>query len=81
MEEFLVRRFPNLGREEIRVMFELEDLRKTRVWQEAREEGREEKTGELVHKLLAKGMAVKEIAALLDTSVQEVRRLSKGGKR
>jgi hypothetical protein len=30
---------------------------------------------------LAKGLAVKEIAALLDTSVQEVRRLSKNGKR
>jgi predicted transposase YdaD len=81
IEELLVRRFPKLGREEIRIMFDLEDLRKTRVWQEAEEEGREAKAAELVHQRLAKRMAVKEIAALLDTSVQEVRRLSKNGKR
>jgi predicted transposase/invertase (TIGR01784 family) len=85
VEEFLVRRYPQLGREEIRAMFHLEDLRKTRVWQEAheegREQGREQGREELVHKWLAKGMALKEIAALLDTSVQEVRRLSKNGKR
>jgi predicted transposase/invertase (TIGR01784 family) len=66
-------------------MFQLEDLRKTRVWQEAleegRQEGREKRTEELVHKWLAKGMAIKDIAALLDTSVQEVRRLSKNGRR
>jgi predicted transposase/invertase (TIGR01784 family) len=85
----LMRRFPKLDREEVRAMFQLEDFRKTRVWQEAheegraegREEGREERAEELVHKWLAKGMTIKEIAALLDTSVQEVRRLSKNGRR
>ena len=89
VEEFLVRRFAQLSREEIRAMFQLEDLRKTRVWREAHEEGREqgreerseERSEELVYKWLAKGMAIKEIAALLDTSVQEVRRLSKNGRR
>jgi predicted transposase/invertase (TIGR01784 family) len=66
-------------------MFQLENLRKTRVWQEAREEGRpegrQERVEELVHKWLAKGMPIKDIAALLDTSVQEVRRLNKNGRR
>ncbi len=81
VEELLVRRFPKLGREEIRAMFDLEDLRKTRVWQEAEEEGREKKSEELVQKWLAKGMPIQEIAALLDTTVQEVRRLSKNGRR
>jgi predicted transposase/invertase (TIGR01784 family) len=101
VEEFLVRRFPKLGREEIRAMFQLEDLRKTRVWQEAeeagrhqgreqgreqgrqegRQEGREKEREELVRKWVAKGMAIKDIAALLDTSVGEVRRLSKNGRR
>jgi predicted transposase/invertase (TIGR01784 family) len=89
VEEFLVRRFAELSREEIRVMFQLEDLRKTRVWREAHEEGRlegrkkgrEEMSEELVHKWLAKGMAVKDIAALLDISIQEVRRLRKNGRR
>jgi predicted transposase/invertase (TIGR01784 family) len=66
-------------------MFQLEDLRKTRVWQEAEEEGRvkgrEEEREELVRKWVEKGMAIREIAALLDMSVQEVRRLSKNGRR
>jgi predicted transposase YdaD len=62
-------------------MFQLEDLRKTRVWQEARDEGRKEGREELVHKWLAKGKPIKEIAELLDTSVHEVRRLSKNGRR
>src|SRR5579884_4036800 len=100
VEELLLRRFPELNREEIRAMFELEDLRKSRVWQEAHDEGREEGREEgraegreegraegreegqtwakkdMVHKLLAKGMRQKEIATLLDLSVQEVRRLA-----
>jgi predicted transposase/invertase (TIGR01784 family) len=96
VEELLMRRFAKLGREEIRAMFHLEDIRKTRVWQEAheegreegrqegreegRQEGREEGRQELVHRLLPKGLAIKEIAALLDASVQEVRRLSKNGR-
>jgi predicted transposase/invertase (TIGR01784 family) len=95
VEELLVRRFPKLSREEIRAMFELEDLRKTRVWQEAREEGEEQglqqglqrglqqgqllTKKELVRKWLAKGMPVKEIAGLLEVSAQEVRRLAKDG--
>jgi predicted transposase YdaD len=35
-EEVLIRRFHDLDREEIRRMFKLHDIRKTRVWQEAR---------------------------------------------
>lgn len=57
-------------------MFQLEDLRKTRVWQEAQEEEREH----LVEKWLAKGMTLKEIATLLDVPVQAVRRMIKNGK-
>jgi len=85
VEELLMRRFPKLNREEIRAMFQLEDLRKTRVWQEALEEGLEQglergRTLEkktLVRKCLAKGMRAKEIAALLEISVPEVRRFAK----
>src|SRR5262249_42886393 len=85
VEELLVRRFPKLDREEVRAMFDLEDLRKTRVWQEAREEGREQgleqgqllAKKDLVRKWLTKGKAIKEIAELLDIPVQEARRLAK----
>jgi predicted transposase/invertase (TIGR01784 family) len=93
LEELLLRRFAQLTREEIRTMFELTDIRKTRVWQEAVEEGmalgeaKGEAKGkaegmllvqqEWVRKWLAKGMTAKEIAALLDITVQQVRRLAK----
>jgi hypothetical protein len=42
---------------------------------------RETERGVLVRKCMAKGMPLKQIAALLDTSVHEVRRLSKNGRR
>jgi predicted transposase/invertase (TIGR01784 family) len=42
MEEVLIRRYHELDREEIRRMFKLHDIRKTRVWQEAVEEGKEQ---------------------------------------
>jgi len=81
LEELLMRRFPKLDREEIRAMFQLEDLRKTRVWKEAHEEGLEQgqtlAKKEWVRKWLAKGLATKEIAALLEISAQEARRLAK----
>jgi predicted transposase YdaD len=37
----LIRRYHEFDRVEIRRMFKLHDIRKTRVWQEALEEGRE----------------------------------------
>jgi predicted transposase/invertase (TIGR01784 family) len=92
LEELLVRMFPKLNREEIRAMFELEDLRKTRVWQEACEEGLEkglEKGREqgqtlekkkLIRNLIARGTKAKEIAAILEISLREVRRLAKDSK-
>jgi predicted transposase/invertase (TIGR01784 family) len=66
-------------------MFELEDLRKTRVWQEAHEEGLAQgleqgqalAKKDLIRKMLAKGMPTKEIAVWLDLSAQEVRRLAR----
>ena len=61
-------------------MFHLHDLRKTRVWQEAVEEGREETRQDFVQKLLSNGMSIKEISALLEIPLPEVRRLAKKGK-
>lgn len=70
-------------------MFPLADLRKTRVWQEIHEEGmlegeakgeakgKDATKREWVGKWLAKGMSQKEIAALLEVPVSEVRRLAK----
>jgi predicted transposase/invertase (TIGR01784 family) len=61
------------------------DLRKSRLWQEIHEEGREEgveqgKTfaqREFVRNCVAEGMSTKEIARLTKLSVAKVRRLAK----
>jgi predicted transposase/invertase (TIGR01784 family) len=88
LEEVLIRRYHELDRVEIRRMFKLHDIRKTRVWQEALEEGREEgrekgreegialAKRELVRRLRANGQTMKEIAQLMGVSLSEVRRLA-----
>jgi predicted transposase/invertase (TIGR01784 family) len=81
VEGLLLRRFAQLNREEIRVMFQLHDLRESKVWQEAHETGVEEgqarKQRELILKCLAKGMSVREVANLLEIPLKDVRRLAK----
>jgi predicted transposase YdaD len=85
MDVLLMRRYHQCTHEEIQRMFKLTDLRKTRVWQEAREEGLEEgreEGGELarrtiVQNLRADGRSVKEIADLLKLPEREVRRLAR----
>ena len=76
-EELLIRKYAQLGREEVRKMFHLEDLRKTRVWQEAHEEGKSLANRELAQKLLAKGMSPKQVAELTTLRIDEVKRLAK----
>ncbi len=39
LEEMLLSRFPQMTREEMRMKFQLHDIRKSKVWQEARQEG------------------------------------------
>lgn len=81
VEGLLLRRFTQLNREEIRVMFELHDLKESKVWQEAhqtgREEGRVAERQEMVRNCLADGMSLKEIARLMRIPLKEVRRLAK----
>ena len=72
---------------EIRAVFD--DIRKTRVWQEAHEEGVEEgiekgiekgkvlERKQLVQRLPVNGHSLKEIAQLLGLSLSEVRRLAR----
>lgn len=86
VEELLIRRFADLTREEIRTMFKLTDIRKTRVWKEAHGEGKEQgkeegkiaAKQEWIKKWLARGMSEKQIADLLEVDVKEVRRFANG---
>lgn len=73
-------------------MFQLHDLKESRVWQEAHEEGKKEgkeegteagrmiEKREVVRRMLAKGRSLKEIAEVLGISQAEVRRLSQEEK-
>jgi predicted transposase/invertase (TIGR01784 family) len=85
IEEILLRRFTQLDREEIRRMFELHDIRESKVWQEAHQTGIEKGIAkgrilarrELIRKQISKGKAIKQIAEEWDIPVAEVRRLAK----
>ena len=59
-----------MSREEIEAMFELSDLKQTKVYQEAKLEGKLES----VPSLLALGLAVEQVAQALGLSVEQVRK-------
>lgn len=81
VEELLMRRFAELDREEIRQMFQLHDLKESKVWQEAEQVG-EERGIELanrrhVKRLQAEGNTLKEIAKILAIPLSDVRRFAR----
>lgn len=76
IETILVYKFPNMSREEIEAMFSLSELKQTRFYQEAFQEGKEEgeRTGKLkaVIPMLSAGLTVEQIAQALEFTVEEV---------
>ncbi|BAY90703.1 MULTISPECIES: Rpn family recombination-promoting nuclease/putative transposase [unclassified Tolypothrix] len=80
IETILVYKFPQMSREEIEAMFGLNELKQTRVYQEAIEEG--EQAGkrkaklEAVPRLLALGLTVEQIAQALDLDVAQVQQIA-----
>ncbi len=84
IEAILVYKLPQLSREEIEAMFSLDDLKQTRVYQEALEEGRqegleegrqrgrEEARLELVPFLISLGISLEEIAVRLGLQLEQV---------
>jgi predicted transposase/invertase (TIGR01784 family) len=79
-----------MSRKEIEEMFRLSDLKQTRVYQEAKQEGLQEgkqeglQEGSLkaklaaVSRLLALGLTVEQIAQALDLNVEQVRQATQG---
>jgi predicted transposase/invertase (TIGR01784 family) len=86
IETILVYKFPNMDIKEIEEMFELSELKQTRVYQQAFAEGEEKgeekgrQEGEVRGKLiavlpmLAAGLTVEQIAQALSLTVDEVRK-------
>ena len=84
IETIIVYKFPQLSRQEVEDMLKLSELKQTRVYQEALEEGRQEgrqegvKEGKLaaVPLLLKAGMSVEEIAQQLEVEIEAVRQIA-----
>ena len=77
LEAIILAKLPKMSRQELEVMFGVEDLRKTRFAQELIAEGEEigkiKAQLEIIPPLLAKGFSVNEIAEIIDLSVVRVR--------
>jgi predicted transposase YdaD len=78
VERLLIGRFPGLDREAIRMKFKTHDIRESKVWKEAVEEGDTRRLKQIVDTLAGKGKTHEEIAELLDVPLNEIRRLANG---
>jgi predicted transposase/invertase (TIGR01784 family) len=76
IETILVYKFPTMSREEIEAMFGLSELKQTRVYQEAFEEGARNEKLRTVPLLLKLGLTVQEVARELELSVEEVQQVA-----
>ncbi|MEH2300942.1 MAG: DUF2887 domain-containing protein [Nostoc sp.] len=74
IETIVVYKFPNLSREEIETMLNLNLLKQTKVYQEAKEEGKLETKFKMIPILLELGLSVQQIAERLELDVEEVRK-------
>lgn len=72
IETVIIYKLPRLSREEIQTMLQVHDIRETRVYQEAKEEGIKEGTARAIVKLAARKSSAEEIAALLEVDIELV---------
>jgi predicted transposase/invertase (TIGR01784 family) len=77
IETVVIYKLPRLSREEIQAMLKVQDIRETRVYQEALEEGEKngakKATARAIVKLAAKKLPAEEIASLLEVDIEVVR--------
>lgn len=78
VETILVYQFPRISRKEIEAMFSLSDLKQTKVYKEAREEGSLEAKLESVPRLLALNLTVEQISQALNLTIEIVRQAAQG---
>jgi len=58
LETILIYKFPEMSRREIEGMFGLSELKQTKVYQEAKQEGREERDQEIMSKMIPKFLSL-----------------------
>jgi predicted transposase YdaD len=79
IETVIIYKLARFSREEIQTMLQVKDIRETRVYQEAIEEGKKEKAARAIVNMAAKKIPLEEIAALLEVDVDFVRQVLKDG--
>ena len=83
IETVMIYKLAHLSREEIQAMLQVHDIRQTRVYQEAKEEGLEEGLAKgrqeglalAIQKMAAKKMPAQDIAALLEVDLELVKQV------
>jgi predicted transposase/invertase (TIGR01784 family) len=73
IETVIVYKLAHLSREEIQAMLQVKDIRETRVYREAMEEGEQKATARYIANLAARQMPVEEIASALEVEIELVR--------
>jgi predicted transposase YdaD len=73
IETVIVYQFPKLQRAEIEAMLQVSDISQTRVYQEARQEGKEE----VALRLLKMGLSVADVVRGTGFTAAQVRKLAK----
>lgn len=87
IETAIIYKLSHMSREDVQAMLQIHDIRQSRIWQEAREEGLKEGLKEgiekgkgeviafAIKKMASKKMPAEEIAALLELDIEQVRKI------
>lgn len=82
IETVIIHKLPRLSREEIQNMLQVQDIRESRVYQEAKEEGLKEGMEKgmtrAILKMAANNMPADQIASILELDEEFVRRAMAG---
>jgi predicted transposase/invertase (TIGR01784 family) len=79
-QTIIIYKFPQRSRKEIEQMLGLGELKQTKVYQEAKDEGKLEGKLETVPFMLNLGATVEQIAATLGLDIEQVRQAAKSNQ-
>lgn len=79
IETVMIYKLATLSREEIQAMLQVHDIRQTRVYQEALEEGQQKERALVIQKMAARNIPAQEIAAILEVDIDFVQQVLSSG--
>ena len=78
VERLAIYKFPQISRQELEAMLGVADIKQTRIYQEAKEEGEMSKAQAIALNMLRQGMSIEQISSLTELSVGEIQALAEG---